>query len=157
MGNNNAEERAELLLQRSKKYKSGLTKRKKLKLREDWEWDCSRSFVVAGDSRIICRYDNDRYTRSKPLSLLTRSTAELFFASVEQVDCYGAFRISSYSHLRLAKAFCSCGCHSKPIEGIGGHFVRQSFPRNYVWLLSTGVTSLELIDLGVREYRLLRY
>jgi hypothetical protein len=86
MGNNNAEERAELLLQRSKKYKSGLTKRKKLKLREDWDWDCSRSFVVAGDSRIICRYDNDRYTRSKPLSLLTRSTAELFFASVEQVD-----------------------------------------------------------------------
>jgi hypothetical protein len=27
--------------------------------------------------------DNDRYTRSKPLSLLTRSTAELFFARVE--------------------------------------------------------------------------
>jgi hypothetical protein len=43
-------------------------------------------------------YDKDRYTRSKPLSLLTRSTAELFFATVEQVDGYGAFRKSGYSH-----------------------------------------------------------
>jgi hypothetical protein len=52
MGNNNAEERAELLLQRSKKYKIGLTKRKKLKLREYRDCDCSRSFVVAGDSKL---------------------------------------------------------------------------------------------------------
>jgi hypothetical protein len=128
---------------KSKKYKRGLAKRKKLKLREDRDWDCSRSFVVSGDSKLekevslhkqecwmwflfkmpsnpvsifmwwqddvvlpeaseakkstvprgvkkgqktpeSCAVnDNDRYTRSKPLSLLTRSTAELFFARVE--------------------------------------------------------------------------
>ena len=66
--------------------------------RSEEEYSTTRSKKGAKDARIMCRYDNDRYTRSKPLSLLTRSTAELFFASVEQVDGYGAFRKSGYSH-----------------------------------------------------------
>jgi hypothetical protein len=43
----------------------------------------------------------------------------------ERLRCIPEKRLFSFlSDVRLAKAFCSCGCHSKPIEGIGGHFVR---------------------------------